>query len=172
MIMTRLLQLLSGKRAVILDKWLTMLLAHFSPETLRLFQREKNPFANPVAYQLHRGLEAMFTLLLQGEGGQKGADAVDEVVRLMALQDLAPSQALAFVFFLKQVVREELAQELEDLSLHPELLDLESRIDGLALLGFDAYMQRREKLYDIKVQEMKNRISGLLRRAGIELTNP
>lgn len=149
-----------------------MLLAHFSPETLRLFHQEKNPFANPVAYQLNRGLEAILSVLLAEEGGLAGLQAVDEVVRLMALQDSPPSQALAFVFFLKQVVREELAQELEDLSLAPELVELESRIDGLALLGFDAYMQRREKLYDIKVLEMKNRISGLLRRAGIELTNP
>lgn len=172
MIMSRLSELLSGKRAVVVEKWLTLLLAHISPEMLRLFHKEKNPFANPVAYQLHRGLEAMFSVLLAGEGGLKGVEAADEVVRVMALQDLHPSQALAFVFFLKQVIREELAQELEDLSLNEELVDLEGRIDGLALLAFDAYMQRREKLCEIKVLEMKNRISGLLRRAGIELENP
>jgi hypothetical protein len=65
-----------------------------------------------------------------------------------------------------------LAQELEDISLAQELVALESTIDGLALLGFDSYMQRREKLCDIKVNEMKSRISGLLRKSGIELMNP
>jgi len=90
----------------------------------------------------------------------------------LALQDIPPSQALAFVFYLKQVIRDELAEELKDLTLAPEMADLESRIDGLALLGFDGYMQRREKLCELKVNEVKARVSGLLRRAGIDISNP
>jgi hypothetical protein len=46
-----------------------------------------------------------------------------------------------------------------------ELIERESRIDGLALLCFDIYMKRREKIYEIKVNEIKNRASGLLRKA-------
>jgi len=149
-----------------------MLLASYSPETVQFLKKEKDPFGNPVAHQLNRGLQDILAVLLEKQGGLEAQAAVDEVIRIMALQDLPPSQALAFVFFLKQVVREELAQELEDLALTPELMDLESRLDGLALLGFDAYMQRREKLCDIKVNEMKNRISGLLRKTGIDLMNP
>lgn len=170
--MPRLAKHLSAKSSAILEKWLTMLLASYSLEKVQFLKKEKDPFANPVAHQLSRGLQDILTMLLEEQGGLKAQAAVDEVVRLMALQDLPPSQALAFVFFLKQVVREELAQELEDLSLAPALVELESRIDGLALLGFDAYMLRREKLCDIKVKEMKNRISGLLRKTGIDLLNP
>jgi hypothetical protein len=95
--------------------------------------------------------------------------ALDEIIRVLALQDIPPSQALAFVFHLKQVIREELAAELKDLSLAPELVELESRIDGLALLGFDAYTKRREKLCELKVNEVKAKVSGLLRRAGLRL---
>jgi hypothetical protein len=58
-----------------------------------------------------------------------------------------------------------------DPSLALEMTELEERIDGLALLGFDSYMQRREKLCELKVNEVKNRVSGLLRRAGIDITN-
>jgi len=35
------------------------------------------------------------------------------------------------------------------------MTELESRLDGLALLGFDAYMQRREKLCEVKVSEVQ-----------------
>jgi len=47
------------------------------------------------------------------------------------------------------------------------LIDLESRIDGLALLSLDIYMKHREKLYEIRVNEVKNRVSGLMRSAGL-----
>ena len=70
------------------------------------------------------------------------------------------------------MTREELKEELKDPTLAPALVELESRIDGLALLGFDCYTQRREKLCELKVNEVKARVSGLLRRAGIEIDNP
>ena len=89
------------------------------------------------------------------------------MLRLKALQDATPSRALAFIFVLKSVIREELAQELQDPASAAEMTELESRLDGLALLGFDAYMQRREKLCDVKVSEVKRKVSTLLRRLGM-----
>jgi hypothetical protein len=97
--------------------------------------------------------------------------SLDEVIRVWAVQDFTPSQAMAFVFIWKKIIREELAQELKDPGLAEACLELESRIDGLALLGFDVYMKRREKLYEIRVDEVKKRIGGLLRSKGIDLAN-
>ena len=68
---------------------------------------------------------------------------------------------------MKNVIRQELAEEIRKENLAAELLDLESRIDGLALLGFDVYTKRREKLQDIQVDEAKSRISGLMRKSGL-----
>jgi hypothetical protein len=89
------------------------------------------------------------------------------VLRLKALQEASPSRALAFIFVLKTIIREELAQELQDPECAAELAELESRLDGLALLGFDAFMQRREKLCEVKVSEIKRKVSTLLRRLGL-----
>jgi hypothetical protein len=170
--MQRLVPLFSAKSAAILEKWLDILLRSFSPGTFQFLKKEKDPFSNPVAHQLSRGLTDLLAVLVEEKGVEEARAALDEIIRVLALQDIPPSQALAFVFHLKQVIREELAEELEDLSLAPEMLDMESRIDGLALLGFDGYMQRREKLCDLKVNEVKARVSGLLRRAGIDISNP
>jgi hypothetical protein len=170
--MRRLVPLLSAKSPAILEKWLDILLGNYPSETALFLKKEKDPFANPVAHQLSRGLKDMLGVLREDQDVESATVAVDEVIRVLALQEFPPSQALAFVFVLKQVVREELAQELEDPSLAPELVELDSRIDGLALLSFDGYMQRREKLYEIKLNEVKSRISGLLRRTGIDLMNP
>jgi len=169
--MLRLVPHLSAKSPAILAKWLDILLGSYSSETVLFFKKEKDPFANPITHQLNRGLTDILTVLLEEQGSEAASAAVDEVIRVLALQNLNPSQALAFVFHLKHIIREELAQELADPSLALEMIELESYIDGLALLGFDSYMQRREKLCDLKVSEVKSRVSGLLRRAGIDVNN-
>lgn len=169
--MRRLVPHLSAKSPAIFEKWLDTLLGSYPPETVLFFKKEKDPFANPITHQLSRGLTDILTVLLEDQEAEAALAAVDEVIRVLALRDINPSQALAFLFYLKTIVREELAQELEDSALALEMLELESRIDGLALLGFDSYMQRREKLCEIKVNEVKSRVSGLLRRAGIDANN-
>jgi hypothetical protein len=170
--MPRLLPLFSAKIPSIKDKWLDMLLRSFSPDSVQFLKTEKDPFSNPVAHQFSRGLADLLAVLAEEKGVEEARTALDEIIRVLALKDIAPSQALAFVFHLKQVVRDELAAELQDPALAPEMADLDSRIDGLALLGFDDYVQRREKLCDMRVNEAKARVSGLLRRAGIEIDNP
>jgi hypothetical protein len=170
--MRRLVPFLSAKSPAILEKWLDILLGSYFPETAQFLKKEKDPFSNPVAHQLTRGLTDLLAVLVEDKDVEAARTALDEIIRVLALQEKAPSQALAFIFHLKQVLREELAAELQDLTLAPEMVDLESRIDGLALLGFDGYMQRREKLCELKVNEVKARVSGLLRRAGIEILNP
>lgn len=172
MTMPRLAKHLSAKSSAIVDTWLGMLLDCYPMETARFMRKKGDPFANPMTHHLVRGLKDTLAALVEEWEAEAAQAALDEVIRVQALQDFPPSRALAFIFFLKQVIREELAQELEDMSLAKELVALESTIDGLALLGFDSYMQRREKLCDIKVNEMKSRISGLLRKSGIEIDNP
>jgi RsbT co-antagonist protein rsbRD N-terminal domain len=170
--MQRLLSLFSAKIPSIQEKWLDILLRSFSPDTVQFLKTQKDPFSNPVSHQFSRGLADLLAVLAEEKSVEEARAALDEIIRVLALQNIAPSQALAFVFHLKQVIRDELVAELQEPSLAPEMADLDSRIDGLALLGFDAYVQRRDKLSDMKVNEVKARVSGLLRRAGIEIDNP
>ncbi|MBM4294022.1 MAG: hypothetical protein FJ126_03850 [Deltaproteobacteria bacterium] len=167
----KLTNLLSTQKSLILDRWLNQILANYPPQTAQFFKREKDRFDNPVGYRIIQGITELYQGLVSGADRDQLLDSLDEVVRIWAVQDFTPSQALAFVFLLKKIIREELAQELQDLELAEECLELESRIDGLALLGFDVYMKRREKLYEIRVDEVKKRIGGLLRSKGIDLAN-
>lgn len=43
-----------------------------------------------------------------------------------------------------------------------ELLAIESEIDGLALMSFDQYSACREKLYSIRVYEIKSQVRKIL----------
>ena len=162
-----LIDLLSDKKSDILERWRELVFDSYVPETARFLKSQKDRFANPIAYQLTRGLTGILeAFLLDKEAGQ-AVTQFDEVLSLKALQDAVPSRAMAFIFVLKPVIREVLAQELKDTALAAEMLELEARLDGLALLGFDAFMQRREKLCEVKISEVKRKVSTLLRRHGM-----
>ncbi len=162
-----LIDLLAKKKSAILERWREIMFDTYVPETARFLKSQKDRFANPIAYQLTRGLTGILEVFLHEKDTDQALAQLDEVLRLKALQDASPSRALAFIFVLKTIIREELAQELQDPACAAELTELESRLDGLALLGFDAYMQRREKLCEVKVSEIKRKVSTLLRSLGM-----
>jgi hypothetical protein len=162
-----LIDLLINKKSEILEGWREVLFNSYVPETTRFLKSQKDRFANPIAYQLTRGLTGILEVILLDQEPDRAVTQFDEVLRLKALQDASPSRAMAFIFVLKSVLREKLAQELQDPAMAAEMLVFEARLDGLALLGFDAYMQRREKLCQVKVSEVKRKVSALLRRLGM-----
>jgi hypothetical protein len=97
---------------------------------------------------------------------------LDPIIRIRAVQDFSPGQALRFVFLLKDVIRKNFGMEIGEFNLHTELQRLESQIDDLALLAFDVYMKCRERLYEIRSREAKNHVSGLLKKAGLVVEIP
>ena len=159
--------LLSEKKFSILERWFNLILESYSADTQSFLKREKDRFDNPVAYEFGQGIEGIYEALLHGMDRDKVSCFLDRIISIRAIQDFSPSGAIAFIFLLKNAIREELEREARKNGISEELIELESRIDGLALLSFDIYMKRREKLYEIRVNEVKNRVSGLLRRAGL-----
>jgi hypothetical protein len=158
---------LTRKKTAILGRWLNVIYESYPPETAIFLKKEKNRFDNPVGYRVSQGLEGLYDALIKEMETDKVLNFLDEIIRIRALQDFSPSQALAFIFLLKNVIREELAEAIVAEKLAAEVLELESRIDGLALLGFDVYSKRREKIYEIRANEMKGRVTLLMRKAGI-----
>ncbi len=167
----KLASLLTQKKSQIVDRWIKLLYDSYPAQAAVFLKKEKDKFDNPVGFRIARGLNEIFTALVQEMETEQLLAALDEVVRIRALQDIPPSQALAFLFLLKNLVREELAEEFEKRNFTGELLELDSRIDGLVLLGFDAYTRRREKLCEIRINEVKNRVSGLLRKSGLSINS-
>jgi len=164
--------LLAQKKTAILGCWLNTIYESYPPETAIFLRKEKNHFDNPAGYRLSEGLEGLYDALVQEMKREKVLAWLDEIIRIRALQNFSPAQALAFIFLLKNVIRQELAEEIQKENLAAQMLDLESRIDGLALLGFDVYTKRREKIFEMKANEAKRSISGLMRKVGIGDDSP
>jgi hypothetical protein len=158
---------LAQKKSAILGRWLTTIYESYPPETAIFMRKEKDRFDNPVGHRIADGLEGLYGALVQGMENEQVLDYLDQIIRIRAIQNFTPARALAFIFLLKNVIREELADEIQEENLAAEVLDLESRIDGLALMGFDVYSKCREKIYEVKANEMKGRVSFIMRKAGI-----
>ncbi len=148
--------LLSRKRSSIVEKWFELILDTYPEDTSKFLRREKDPFANPVRNTILQGINGLYGEILKEDETPEALNAfLDKVIRIRSVQDFSPSQALAFLFSLKSVVREILGKEIRENHLHDSLLVLESRIDALALRSFDVYMGCREEVYELRVGEVK-----------------
>ncbi len=158
---------LSEKRSAILKRWFDVIVETYPADTAVFLKNQKDRFANPVGATISQGIENIFDELLQGGDIGRVSPFLDNIVRIRAVQDFTPSGALTFIFNLKKVIREELESEADKTPILKDLTALESRIDDLALLSFNIYMQCREKLYDIRANEVKSRTFRLLQRANL-----
>jgi hypothetical protein len=157
--------LLQQKKSAIVARWYDSIIESYPPDTAKFLRRQKDRFANPVAYALSEGIEGLFDELLRGIDPDRVSPFLDKIIRIRAIQEFSPSQSVAFVFLLKNVIRGELKSDIRAEPASEELLLFEARIDELALLAFDIYMQCREKIYQIKADDVRRMTFNLLRRA-------
>ncbi|MBI5252300.1 MAG: RsbRD N-terminal domain-containing protein [Desulfomonile tiedjei] len=157
--------LLEKQRDAVVDRWKQLLVGTYPPETQRFLKTQKNPFANPLGNSIDEGLEGLYDNLLKDGDIEKFSEFLDRVVRIRAVQGYAPSTAVGFVFLLKEAVQEILGQAIRENRLYEELLTFEQKIDSLALLSFNIYMQCRETIFEIRTHEIRNRTSRLVERA-------
>ena len=78
--------------------------------------------------------------------------------------EFSASQAVRFVFRLKEVIRAELGKSAKDPLIAAEIEKFERRIDRVALAAFDIYVECRERLCQLRVNEMKRRVSWVVER--------
>lgn len=160
-------QVLLQKKKVVLKEWFRLILETYPDETAQFLKKEKDPFANPVGSKIWDGIDGLFEELLKEINPLKVSSFLDDIIRVRAVQDFTPSQAVTFIFLFKKVIREELRNELGDKGFLDELFRLESRIDELALIAFDVYSKCREMIFEVRTNEVKNRYFRLLQRANL-----
>jgi hypothetical protein len=160
--------LLKQKAPHIRKRWLDLIIETYPADSQRFLREQKDRFANPVGTTMSREVESLCHELLHGMNPEKVTSSLDEIVRIRAIQDFSPARAMTFIFLLKKVLREELSHEIkENPAACEELLALESRVDEMALRGFELYMKCREQVYEIRAREAKTQVSRLLQKAGL-----
>ena len=148
--------LLLEKRSEILKKWFDLIIETYPEETANFLKSQKNQFNNPVGHAIFEGIEEIYKEVLGEPDPEKVAVYLDNIIRIRAIQEFSPSKALSFLFLLKKVIRAEVIQKTREYHIFEELSVIESRIDDLVNISFDIYMKCREKIYELKANEVKN----------------
>jgi hypothetical protein len=162
---------LQENRSAIVDQWFETVVGTYQEETRGPLRRQNAPFTNPVGFNTAQGLEGLFDGLLKGMMPSETSRFLDAIVRIRAVQDFAPSEAVRFIFQLKTVVRSKLGEKRQEPAVAAELVSFESAVDDLALFAFDLYMQCRETIYDIKAKEARSMTFRLLQKAKLITEN-
>ena len=133
-------EVLDKKRDIIIRRWRELIFETYPDITARILDADKNPFSNPVGATLARELPFLYDALLHTPDPEVIASHLDPIIRIRAVQDFSPAQAVGFVFMLKDVIREQFEKGSRENGPPQELLAIESRIDELALQAFDVYL--------------------------------
>jgi hypothetical protein len=163
-------RLLTSKKPLILKRWFDLAVETYPRDTSKFIKRQKDRFANPVGRTTHQTLKAALDLLLDEFDTDKAALVLDPMIRIRAIQDFSPSRATGIVFGLKKIVRDIVDRERErggSGNITEGLLAFESKIDKLGLVAFDIYLACREKIYELKANEVRNRSYRAFERAGL-----
>jgi hypothetical protein len=158
---------LAQKKNAIVKVWFDRVVNTYPIDTAQFLKNQADPFANPVGQSSFQSLNDVFDLALGGFDPTTARPLIDPIIRIRAIQDFTPAQAVGFMFDLKTIIRDTVpVDNKESHNLHA-LHELDQRIDQLSLLAFDIYMQCREKIFELKANDARARTYAALSRAGL-----
>ncbi len=144
-------KVLDQKKTDILNAWIKQVLGTYSADGARIFSNERDRFANPVGHNVRAGLTEIYEALVADQTAPVTGEASFKLVQVRAVQEFSPSEALSFIFLLKELVRREAGAELD----HAALERIDRAVDRMALQLFDHYMACRERLFRVRLEEIE-----------------
>ncbi len=145
---------LHNNRYKIVDKWVEYTLETYKAS--QFFTREKDSFANPIGGTVRDSLKKIFSLLTQNQETSAYKEPLSRLMHLRSVQEFTPSQAVAPLNAVKHITRDVLAADKETKALVAELYDFEFCVDLAVLAAFDLFVECREKIYKIRIDEIKS----------------
>jgi hypothetical protein len=149
---------ISAERKLAIAKaWLDVTLCTYPSQSMKFMLNETDRFRNPVGQVLRDGIPVLINELLDEPGSERARQALEDIVRIRAVQNFSAREAVGFIFLLKRIFSQELPDDNKD------RLELDRRVDEMALNAFDFYSQCRAKISDIQVSETRRRVALLQR---------
>ncbi len=150
----KLIEALEDNKSKILSLWIDRTLDSYASSSF--FKTSKNQFANPVGANINSALTKLFNLIVAGVDKGEYRKPLDQLVRIRAVQEFTPGEAVAPVLELKWVVKQVFSSNKEAKELLGELDMFDCEVDKAALEAFNIYMECRERLYQTRIHELKS----------------
>ncbi len=148
-------QFLIENKENILSKWRDLLFGAYHPESLPFFKKQKDRFANPIGFCIKQGLADLYSMLSEDSEKETLSSTVIQFLKLRAVQVDSPADAVSFIFGLKQIVFDQCTKEEFSPTLH-EWREFEIRLDNIAITIFNQFMESRERLFQVKINELRS----------------
>jgi len=152
------------KREAVLEKWFEAIVKTYPRQTSEFLAKQKDRFRNPIGFSIEHAIGPIYDQIVTEMDTEDLLAALDGIVRIRSVQEFSPSGAVAFVFELKSIVREVLGDLSRDPERRDELSDIDLRVDRVALLAFDKYVECREQLFKIRTDEIRKQSIKLMER--------
>jgi len=146
---------LNEKKKAILDGWFQAALESYHPDSINFFKNKKDQFQNPVGHTLSEGMGVILDEILGEFRREQMADPLDRIIKIRSVQDFSAADAVSFMFQLKDVVRNIAGEAISQHHLEESLYKFDARVDRLVLYAFENYTRCREKLYQIRIDQVK-----------------
>ncbi len=167
------LESLQEHRETIIKEWVEAIYGTYPFDTVGFLRSQSNAFSNPVGAKTRKAATTIVNALLDNQmDSETVSPAIDELIRVRAIQKFQADSAMSILFFLKSILRKHAKPSLTTTGAYQRLLEIESNIDSMTLLGFRVYSECRDKVQQMRVDEFKRQHSQLLRRAERILEKP
>jgi len=110
-------------------------------------------FANPVGYTISNGAGQLLDGLIRGDDPRALRGSLEKIIKIRAVQDLTPSQAVGFMLDLKTVIRDEVMDGVTKYRLLDELKELEMKIDRLTGVSHELYINIKKQIRELAAKE-------------------
>ena len=135
-------------------------------ETTGFIRTQRDRFANPVGHATRAAGELIYDAVTGRDVDlDKVHAAVAELIRIRAVQDLKPEQAVGVLYLYKPVLRELLLADMLAAGDVQGFLDMGDRLDTLCLMAFNLYLADREQVYAERVAQQRREASQIRRWA-------
>ena len=159
---------------ILLQKWVDMFYKAYPLGSSGFVRTSKDKFTNPIGLITQTSLNTLYDAVI-GEDidPAKVHSALAEIVQLRAIQEMTPSKAVGPLAQLKTILKQDAlsvcmkknndSKNLE--KLFDEYFIVDSRIDALFLMALDLYSSDREKVFNLRVEEVHRSQSQVVRWA-------
>jgi len=146
----------AGKRDLFVQEWLACTLRTYPDHTGRFLRAERDPFRNPVGHTLRVALGELAAELFGDFDRTRVLASLDAIVRIRAVQDFTPADAVGFVPLARHAARA--VADTGDPGFGPgSLHTIDARIDEMARMAADRYARCRDEIHAIGARAARRR---------------
>ena len=163
-------ELCSNRREELAENWVSLFFASYPLDSSGFMRTRRDRFANPVGETTRISAGILLDAVIGMEADPATVkQALHDLIWIRAVQDMPPSKAVGALYLLKDLLRGEILPECLKPENGPQVLNeylaMESRIDTLGLMALDMYSEARERVFRIRVEEVKRSQSQVIRLA-------